>query len=244
MVHVVAGQVVPGLAFNFCFYDSFKHLAASAAASSAAAQARERPAGAAAGSSAGALQAPEPSAVRNAACACLAGLCTSTITFPLDVVRRRKQVGGKAGVGLSRSGSMGGWRRHFRWPIPPATGVLHGKSLWGGWHERSRSWQSGPAVNGRVWCVRAHTRGLQPGRHAAGCRHQAASCSGVAHARARVRCCMHAPGSSSSPSEEPAGCACTIKRWAAHGRLCTHVPLQCALSILLPTHVSHVLAHD
>ncbi|GIL86523.1 hypothetical protein Vretifemale_14799 [Volvox reticuliferus] len=35
---------------------------------------------------------PSPSPLMSAVCACLSGLCTSSLTFPLDVVRRRLQV--------------------------------------------------------------------------------------------------------------------------------------------------------
>ena len=49
---------------------------------------------------------PPVSAVASLACGCLSGLVTATITFPLDVVRRRMQVEGqgRAGAGASYAG--------------------------------------------------------------------------------------------------------------------------------------------
>lgn len=94
-------QVVPGLAFNFCFYDTFKRLALQAQARAEAAVKAEADGGSGSGvgsgsgggRSGGSEQAlPSPSPLTSAASACAAGLVTSTLTFPLDVVRRRLQV--------------------------------------------------------------------------------------------------------------------------------------------------------
>ncbi|KAG2446491.1 hypothetical protein HYH02_008482 [Chlamydomonas schloesseri] len=102
-------QVVPGLAFNFCFYDTFKKLALQAQARAAAeaaetAAAGESRSGTSGGSGSDGAEAvlPAPSPLTSAASACAAGLVTSTLTFPLDVVRRRLQVYERGALGAMR----------------------------------------------------------------------------------------------------------------------------------------------
>ncbi|PNW76098.1 hypothetical protein CHLRE_12g547900v5 [Chlamydomonas reinhardtii] len=104
-------QVVPGLAFNFCFYDTFKRLALQAQARAEAAVKAEADGGSGSGvgsgsgggRSGGSEQAlPSPSPLTSAASACAAGLVTSTLTFPLDVVRRRLQVYERGALGAMR----------------------------------------------------------------------------------------------------------------------------------------------
>ncbi|KAG2433888.1 hypothetical protein HXX76_008241 [Chlamydomonas incerta] len=105
-------QVVPGLAFNFCFYDTFKKLALQAqaraeaqaqAAGDSSSSSGERGDESGSGSGAGAGPAlPSPSPLTSAASACAAGLVTSTLTFPLDVVRRRLQVYERGALGAMR----------------------------------------------------------------------------------------------------------------------------------------------
>lgn len=59
-------QVVPNLALNFTFYDGLKHWATEPGQA--------------------------PSTAASLGCGCFAGFLTSTLTYPLDVVRRRMQV--------------------------------------------------------------------------------------------------------------------------------------------------------
>ncbi|KXZ53246.1 hypothetical protein GPECTOR_7g1140 [Gonium pectorale] len=182
-------QVVPGLAFNFCFYDSFKRLAltqqqryqdflerghreqqqqlgerepAGALERSgvcrphahecqgrhlAAAQ-QERSAGDAYASCYQAQAAhartmraeagapPSPSPLTSAFCACASGFCTSTLTFPLDVVRRRLQVYERGPLARLRYGdvvravySEGGFKAFYRGIGPEYAKVLPGMAI-------------------------------------------------------------------------------------------------------------------
>lgn len=77
-------QVVPSLALNFAIYESSRQWAMGGSA--------ERGRG-------------PPSALVSMACGCTAGFATSTITFPLDVVRRRMQMAGRAAAAPSASTS-------------------------------------------------------------------------------------------------------------------------------------------
>ncbi len=109
--HVLpSAQVVPGLAFNFCFYDTFRNIALAYQWRQLIAQQPQQPEaggaqqpgpGGSGADPAGAAASPSPLA--SALCACAAGWCTSSLTFPLDVVRRRLQ------VGWARAGAGGGW---------------------------------------------------------------------------------------------------------------------------------------
>jgi solute carrier family 25 phosphate transporter 23/24/25/41 len=71
-------QVVPSLALNFSIYESARQWAT--------------------GSERGGAR---PGALTSLACGCLAGFTTSTITFPLDVIRRRMQVASAGGGGAA-----------------------------------------------------------------------------------------------------------------------------------------------
>ncbi|KAG2486501.1 hypothetical protein HYH03_014803 [Edaphochlamys debaryana] len=184
-------QVVPGLAFNFCFYDTFKRIAlrhsvphphphmqhhhlrgpqhreqaagggqaapfTAAAGPAAALGAGRRSLGAAAGGGgaphgsglgqsghggapdgAGASAAvAAPSPLTSAVCACLAGLCTSTLTFPLDVVRRRLQVYERGALGSMGYADVvralhaeGGGAAFYRGILPEYAKVLPGMAI-------------------------------------------------------------------------------------------------------------------
>lgn len=118
-------QVVPGLAFNFCFYDTFRNIALAYQWRQLIAQqphqqqtgeggGTQQPGpGGSGADQAGAAASPSPLA--SALCACAAGWCTSSLTFPLDVVRRRLQVGwveaGASGARCRRGpcGGNEGW---------------------------------------------------------------------------------------------------------------------------------------
>jgi solute carrier family 25 phosphate transporter 23/24/25/41 len=64
-------QVVPGLALTFCFYDTFRQAL---------------------------VKQERPNPWQSILCASVSGLCTSSLTFPLDVVRRRMQVRREGGA--------------------------------------------------------------------------------------------------------------------------------------------------
>lgn len=86
-----------------------------------------------------------PSAVRPAsispsvsfACGCLSGLTASTLTFPLDVIRRRLQVGRSAAGGARESYasviqmiySQGGWRAFYTGIVPEYCKVVPGVAI-------------------------------------------------------------------------------------------------------------------
>ncbi|GLI61495.1 hypothetical protein VaNZ11_003823 [Volvox africanus] len=182
-------QVVPGLAFNFCFYDTFKSLAlkqqqqqegraphqgsshspsifrncphpqqqqhvegqqqqcvqhqmelpamSNSYNCSSPVCGADSPTGRCRGHGVD----PEagshpPSPLTSAVCACLSGLCTSSLTFPLDVVRRRLQVYERGALGRMRYldvvravYSEGGLAAFYRGLGPEFAKVLPGMAI-------------------------------------------------------------------------------------------------------------------
>ncbi|GFR47968.1 hypothetical protein Agub_g9792 [Astrephomene gubernaculifera] len=78
----------------------------------------------------------QPTALTSALCACAAGLCTSTLTFPLDVVRRRLQVYERGPLGRLRYQDVvravyaeGGVAAFYRGMGPEYAKVLPGMAI-------------------------------------------------------------------------------------------------------------------
>lgn len=139
-------QVVPGLAFNFCFYDTFRNIALAYQWRQLIAQqphqqqtgeggGTQQPGpGGSGADQAGAAASPSPLA--SALCACAAGWCTSSLTFPLDVVRRRLQVYENGAQGRMRYGDVvrdmyrrGGLRSFYRGIALEYSKVLPGMAI-------------------------------------------------------------------------------------------------------------------
>mmetsp|Transcript_35485 Transcript_35485/g.78725 ORF Transcript_35485/g.78725 Transcript_35485/m.78725 type:complete len:365 (-) Transcript_35485:444-1538(-) len=109
-------QVVPGLALNFCLYDGIKQDMC------ASLQSRQQQLSA---SAAHGQVADAPGPLVSLAASTLAGFISATVTFPLDVVRRRMQVHGQ-GSHMEQLGYVQTWRSMYRAGGPPAfyVGIL------------------------------------------------------------------------------------------------------------------------
>lgn len=156
-------QVVPNLALNFTFYDGLKHWATEPGQA--------------------------PSTAASLGCGCFAGFLTSTLTYPLDVVRRRMQV-------CARSSEVceclaGPFCGPLLSPAHPAT-TSRAASLPQISVRRAPSvvtgvlWMAGQGVPDRAWC------GVGP-QQGAGWHHTVAElCVSQRHSSATVRACAQA----------------------------------------------------
>lgn len=146
-------QVVPSLALNFSIYESARQWATGS----------DRGSGA------------RPSAATSLACGCFAGFATSTVTFPLDVVRRRMQIvsGGGGGGGLHPASYAGvirgvlaqtGARGFYAGILPEYCKVLPGVAIAFCTYEQMKAWLHAdePAAGGLPQPQRAAAAGAAP----------------------------------------------------------------------------------
>ncbi|MEW5319695.1 MAG: hypothetical protein WDW38_010833 [Sanguina aurantia] len=125
-------QVVPNLALNFTFYDGLKHWATEPGQA--------------------------PSTAASLGCGCFAGFLTSTLTYPLDVVRRRMQVHKRGTLygsysymqTLNHVMKYGGVRALYSGIIPEYCKVLPGMAIAFATYETLKHWTGAASFNSRA----------------------------------------------------------------------------------------------